>query len=234
MIYKYEMHLHTSPCSGGGEDIIGHIDDMLAKGLQGAVITNHFYRGDSRIDRSLPWEEYVDAYRKDYERGLEYAKKRDFDLFFGLEEHLGGGQEILIYGLSPDVIARHPELISASATEYADLVHAEGGLVYQAHPYRARAYVTRPHPLECIDRLDGIEVYNAANLPEWNERAAEFAKGRAIPTIGGSDAHSIGSAGRSGIATDRRIRTSAELVRILKTGEYKIFIKKGELYELLP
>ena len=79
-IYKYEMHVHTSPCSGGGRDIRDHIDDLMEKGYSGMVVTNHFYRGDNRIDRELPWEEFVDAYRQDYLYGLEYANEVDFDL----------------------------------------------------------------------------------------------------------------------------------------------------------
>ena len=54
-IYKYEMHVHTCPCSGGGKDIREHIDDLIAKGYSGMVVTNHFYAGDNRIDRELPW-----------------------------------------------------------------------------------------------------------------------------------------------------------------------------------
>ena len=30
-LYKYEMHIHTSPCSGGGSDIRDHIDTLIQK-----------------------------------------------------------------------------------------------------------------------------------------------------------------------------------------------------------
>ena len=143
-MYKYEMHIHTSPCSGGGSDIRDHIDALISKGYSGMVVTNHFYYGDTRIDRNLPWEEFVDAYRKDYLNGLDYARTVDFDLLFGLEEHVGGGQEILIYGVTPELIAEHPELKASSAEKYVEVVHSAGGLVYQAHPYRAREYISVP------------------------------------------------------------------------------------------
>lgn len=220
--YKYEMHLHTCPCSGGGKDLREHIDDLMSKGFSGAVVTNHFYYGDNRIDRDLPWEEFVDAYRQDYLYGLEYARQVDFDLFFGLEEHVGGGREILLYGITPELIASHPELKQAPAEKYAEVVHSAGGLVYQAHPYRARAYVTRPYPLECLDLLDGIEVYNASNDPEWNESAQRLADELNLACIAGSDGHKIQSAGRAGIATKERIRSNEDLVRILKSRDYAI------------
>ena len=225
-MYKYEMHIHSRPCSCGGARITSHIDALIEKGYSGMVITNHFYAGDNTIDRSLPWEEFVDAYRQDYLTGLAYAKEKDFDLLFGLEEHVGGGQEILLYGVTPELIEAHPELKMASAEKYAEIVHAAGGLVYQAHPYRARAYVERPFPLECLAELDGIEVYNAANEPEWNESARQLAERLDLAVIGGSDGHSASTAGRSGIETEERIRTNGDLVRILKSRRYRVL--RGE------
>ncbi len=221
-IYKYEMHLHTRPCSGGGADIREHIDALIEKGYSGAVVTNHFYNGDNRIDKNLTWVQFVDAYRQDYLYGLSYAKQVGFDLLFGLEEHVGGGQEILIYGITPDLIALHPELKSGEVERYIEVVHSFGGLVYQSHPYRARAYIRRPVPLDCIRLLDGIEVYNACNLQEWNERAQRFADELGLKCIGGSDGHSVQSAGLSGIASKQRIKNNQDLVRILKSGEYTI------------
>ena len=220
--YKYEMHVHTCPCSGGGVDIRDHIDALIAKGYSGMVVTNHFYYGDNRIDRALPWEEFVDAYRQDYLCGLEYARTLDFDVLFGLEEHVGYGQEILMYGITPELIASHPELKMASAEKYAEVVHSAGGLVYQAHPYRDRAYITRPYPLECLDALDGSEVYNAGNFPEWNDSAQRLADELGLACIGGSDGHGTETVGRSGIAAKERIRSNDDLVRILKSGEYAI------------
>ena len=227
-IYKYEMHLHTCPCSGGGKDLRQHIDDLMSKGFCGAVVTNHFYYGDNRIDRELPWEEFVDAYRQDYLYGLEYAREVDFDLLFGLEEHVGDGREILLYGITPELIAAHPELKKAPAEKYAEVIHAAGGLVYQAHPFRARQYVSRPYPLECLDMLDGIEVYNASNEPEWNESAQRLADELNLACVAGSDAHKIQTAGRAGIATKERMRTNEDLVRVLKSRDY-IILKNDQI-----
>jgi len=221
-MYKYDMHVHTCPCSGGGGDIRGHIDALIQKGFSGMVVTNHFYNGDNRIDRSLPWAEFVDAYRQDYLYGLEYAKEKDFDLLFGLEEHVGDGQEILIYGITPDWLTEHPELKEVPAEKYAEAVHEAGGLVYQSHPYRESRYIRTPFPLGCVDKLDGIEVYNQANEPEWNESARRLAEEKGFGCVAGSDAHGTG-AKRAGIEAKERIRSNADLVRILKSGEYTIF-----------
>lgn len=221
-MYKYEMHAHSFPCSGGGVEIEKHIEHLHKKGFSGMVITNHFYRGDTTVDRSLPWHDFIKFYREDFERGKGYARSYDFDLLFGIEEGVGNGKEILVYGITPDFLLKHPELKYADLAEYARLVHLDGGLLYQAHPYRDRAYIAKPGPLEQLGLLDGIEVYNAANTAEDNEKAEKLAKEKKIKCIAGSDAHSSGSAGRAGIDSETRIRTNEDIVKVLKDGTYKI------------
>lgn len=220
-MFQYDMHVHTCPCSGGGSDIRKHIDALIEKGFAGMVVTNHFYYGDNRIDRKLPWDRFVDAYRQDYLYGLSYARERDFDLLFGVEEHVGDGREILIYGVTPDFLSAHPELKMASAEAYAEAVHAAGGMVFQSHPYRASRYVRKPFPLECLNVMDGIEVYNQANDPAWNESAKALAEKEGFLVVAGSDAHDTDAA-RAGIAANERIRTNEDLVRILKSGAYTV------------
>ena len=227
-MYRYEMHIHSRPCSGGGDDIIKQIKRLIKLGFTGMVITNHFYYGDTRIDRSLSWEEFVDAYRQDYLRGKAYADTVDFDLFFGIEEHVGDGREILIYGITPELLAGHPELKMAPAEDYVRVAHSVGALVFQAHPYRERYYITNPGALECLDELDGIEVYNAANKPEENERARALAKEKGLRVTAGSDGHSVESCGRAGIETFRRPRDYAEFIEMLRAGEYTVWREATE------
>lgn len=221
-MFKYEMHIHSSPCSGGGDDIRNHIAALLEKGFSGMVITNHFIRGDTRIDRLLPWKDFVDQYRKDFETGKRIAEDCDFDLLFGIEEHIGGGKEILVYGITPDFLCRNPCLAKADIEEYVRLVHEAGGLVYQAHPYRARDYITDPGPVRHLELLDGIEVFNAGNTAEENEKAAILAHEKGLKCIAGSDGHEMSSAGRAGILSRFRIHTNEQLVNTLKNRCYDI------------
>lgn len=222
-MFKYEMHIHSSPCSGGGDDIRRQIDKLIGLGYTGMVITNHFFCGDTRIDRSLPWREFVDAYRQDYLKGKEYADTKDFDLFFGIEEHVGNGREVLIYGITPNLLEEHPELARGEVKDYIRLVHGAGGLLFQAHPYRERYYILQPGPLECIDELDGIEVYNASNKPRENERARELARNMGLQVTAGSDGHHVDSCGKAGIVTYVRPRNDTEFIEILKSGDYEIY-----------
>ena len=225
-IYKYDLHMHSYPCSVGGSPIRDHIDALIAKGYSGMVITNHFYNGNNDIDKTLPWADFVDAYWQDYLYGLEYARSLDFDLLFGLEEHVGNGLEILLYGITGEQIAAHPELATCDVPKYVEIIHSMGGLVYQAHPYRVRRYIHAPGPLACLEQLDGIEVYNAGNTPEQNESAKELAEAMNLACVAGSDGHGTQNAGRSGIAVAERIKTNADLIRVLKSRDYTILYKQ--------
>ena len=218
--------MHTYPCSVGGSPICDHIDALIEKGYSGMVVTNHFYNGNNDIDKTLPWADFVDAYWQDYLYGLEYARTLDFDLLFGLEEHVGNGLEILLYGITADQIAAHPELATCDAKTYVEVIHSLGGLVYQAHPYRIRPYIKTPGPLDCLSMLDGIEVYNAGNKPEQNESASQLAEAMNLACVAGSDGHGVAAAGRSGIAVTERIKTNDDLIRVLKSRDYTILRNK--------
>ena len=85
-MFKYEMHLHTSGCSKCAHSTIEEmIIALKEKGYTGAVITNHFYRGNTAVDRKLPWEDFVSAYEKDFLVGKALGEKLDFDVIFGIE-----------------------------------------------------------------------------------------------------------------------------------------------------
>lgn len=221
-MFLYELHAHSSPCSGGGSNITDHIDFLRKRGFSGMVITNHFYHGDTKIDRSLPWSDFVDAYAEDFERGKQAAKLVDFDLLFGIEEHIGDGKEILIYGITPDFLYRHPDFVHADLAAIVRMVHEEGGLVFQAHPYRERWYIAEPGLCEEYRLLDGIETVNGGNTPEENAKAVALAEEKGLRAISGSDAHDFHDAGRSGISSPVRLKTNADLVACLKKRSFRI------------
>ena len=225
--YKIQMHTHTSPCSKCGA--MSPLEFVLALkegGYSGGVLTNHFYGGNSGIDRSLPWEEFVGAYKKDYEECLEAAKNHDVDVIFGLEEHLYGGKEILVYGITPELIAAHPELVERRPERWAEVVHSVGGLIIQAHPFRVRGYISDPGPLP-LEFIDGIEVYNYANTPDGNTNARAFASEHPeLILVSGADTHTTDTVCCAGIECSERIRDSETLIRVLKSGDYRIIEEK--------
>ncbi|MBQ4071166.1 MAG: hypothetical protein IJD51_01960 [Clostridia bacterium] len=224
MKYRYQLHTHTSPCS---RCAVMHPEDLAeglySQGLAGAVLTNHFFGGNSGIDRALGWEAFVERYERDYTECRAAAEKYGVDIIFSLEEHLDGGREVLCFGVTPEMLYKHPELMARDQEIWYNTLHGGGGLLIQAHPFRRRAYITAPYPLP-LSHLDGIEIYNYGNTPEENLMAEEFAgEHPELILTAGADAHSTRTLSFGGIATDERIRDEAALCRILRSGCYEIF-----------
>lgn len=226
MKYKYQMHTHTSPCSKCAQMTPGElIDSIVAGGYSGCVLTNHFIKGNSGIDRNLSWNEFVAKYEEDYNECKKAAESRDIDIIFGIEEHLFDGLEILCYGITPQFLYDHPELRANRSIEvWSNALHDFGALCIQAHPYRDRSYITNPRLLP-TEYIDGIEVFNACNKPEENEIANTKASAHPewILTAGG-DTHSPESAFWSGIETTTRITDEKTLLQVLKSKDYELII----------
>ncbi len=223
MSYKYQMHAHTSPCSKCARMTIEELVESLHDGgYQGCVITNHFTHGYCGLDRSLPWEAFVREFEQDYLRGLVAAEKLDIDLLFGIEEGVGGGLEILCYGITPQMLYDHPELVDGNAETWYRVFHAYGAVVIQAHPFRDRDYIRDPHVLPNTV-IDGIEVFNYSNVPADNERARLAAEEHPEwILVSGADTHWFDRNCVSGIETDTRIRNEKELAELLKSGKYRL------------
>ena len=224
-MYIYELHQHTSAVSACAHETPEEVVRGLKKaGFSGVVMTEHFYHGNTAVRRHQAWEDFVRPYEETFERAKKAAEKLEFDVLFGIEEGVGGGKEVLIYGITPAFLYAHPELRDIALPELSDLVRAEGGLVVQAHPFRVRDYIRAPWeelPAEC---LDGIEVHNACNDDLSNMRAEALAEKHGLIAIAGSDAHTPNSRAQAGIACDKRIRTERELADILREGEYELYI----------
>ena len=228
--FKYEMHVHTSACSrcasSTGEQFV---DKAKKLGFSGFVLANHFYHGNSAIDRELPWREFVGGYAADYENTKKYAEKYDIDVFFGIEESYGEyGSHALIYGLSPDAIADAPQFRDMSIAEIYDFVHKNNGYLAFAHPYRDLSILKFEGPYPDMRYADAIEVYNAGNSEESNRLAFEYAEKIGVRTISGSDTHRTSSFGQGGLIFSRRLYTSENLVSDLFSKKYELIIPDSQ------
>lgn len=195
--YLYETHLHTSEGSAcavsSGREIA---KAYAAAGYTGIIVTDHFFYGNTAVDRALPWGEWVERYCLGYERAKEEGEKLGLQVFFGWESGYGG-PEFLVYGLDKQWLLLHPEIRDAAVEEQLKLVHEGGGIVVQAHPFREASYIKEI----CLfpQYVDGVEGVNASHSslskkgprhPEFNERAIAYAKEHGLPMTAGSDQHS--------------------------------------------
>lgn len=222
-LYKYQMHCHTSPCSHCAEMSPSDLCKALYDAnYNGCVLTNHFFNGNTGIDRTLPWEEFVSFYEKDYLECKREALKYNLDILFGVEEHIGNGNEILCYGLTPEMLYSHPELHERNLKLWYETLSSLGVTVIQAHPFRKKSYISNVGVLS-FDYIDGIEVYNYCNSDLDNSEASDFAS--LYPDIiftSGADCHSVNKVCHGGILVENRISSEVELPTLLKSRNYSL------------
>ncbi len=230
--YKYEMHCHTNWCSACAHNGPEEMAEAYYKaGYAGMVITDHFLRGNTAVDRSLPWEEKMRCYWRSYEAAKAWAKGKGFQVLFGIEHYYGDGKEVLTYGIGLDFLLAHPDLHMYTLADYSKAVHEAGGFLSQAHPYRHASNIdpdVAPQP----QYLDAAEVFNACNTLEENRMAAQMARENGLLVTAGGDVHSVreGFLGKAGLAFATPPQDVQELVRLLRAGDYKLVIE-GELQD---
>ena len=230
-MYKYDLHTHTNAGSLCG---VSSPEEMVAAyakaGYSGIVITDHFICGNTCVPRSLEWTKRIDAYFSAYERAAKAAKEfKDFTVFFGAEYAYAAGHEILIYGAEKKFLYDHPEIENADIFALCELLKKNGCLVISAHPFREREYNDFSVPAE-LPCADGAEIYNSHSE---NQRALNYvAENSLIPTSGG-DIHDAAdrNIGLAGIETEKKIKSSDELISVLRAGNYRV-LAKGKSFSL--
>jgi len=214
MPFLYETHMHTcqgSACgkSTGREQARFYRDS----GFTGIIVTDHFFGGNTAVDRTLPWVDRIDLFRRGYEDAREEGEKIGLDVFFGLEQNFAG-DEYLIYGLSPEYLAAHPEMEKWTRRQQLEEVHRAGGCVIQAHPFRMRYYMDRIRLglLFC----DGIEAANAGNEPLQDARAWRYGLEKHLVMTAGSDNHHSPADRLYGVELEKRLTSIDDYVKIIK------------------
>ena len=110
MSFLYETHMHTCQASACGKSTgKEHARFYKERGFDGIIMTDHFFGGNTSIDRSLPWEKRIDLFWSGYEDAKEEGEKIGLDVFFGLEQNIHF-DEYLIYGLTKEYMKAHPEM----------------------------------------------------------------------------------------------------------------------------
>lgn len=223
MEYKFQMHCHTGSCSACAETTAEQLVEALVEGgYSGVCLTNHFFSGNTTLDRNLPWERFVEAYENDWLECKRLAEPYELDILFGIEEVIGGGREVLCYGLTPQMLYDHPELKAAGLETYYNVLSPLGVLLIQSHPFLEKSYIPVPGVLP-LEYIDGIEVHNSGKKDEFNKKAEAFAMEHSslIRTSGG-DAHSPSNCCKGGIISPVRISSPKKLVEVLKSGSYSL------------
>ncbi|MBR5453653.1 MAG: hypothetical protein IKV54_06200 [Clostridia bacterium] len=243
-MYKYELHLSTRDFAPKHSDAPGAqqtVEAYLAAGYTGVVLTNPWgYEPFKRPDYIYKTaKQLVAEYLESYYR-LKDAAGDDLDVFLGAEVTVRQClNEYLVYGLTPEKLEEFDLSGIYAIKNIPDIfkrIHSLGDvLIYQAHPFMPysrvveEVYQLRPHVRPLEQRIDGMEVYIAKDEEKANHfLARKWARDYNTPTISGSGYCQTGDRIAGGIATEEKIKDNADLVRILRSENYKL-ISGGEI-----
>lgn len=231
-MYKYETHLHTFPVSKCGKaDVFETIDFYKKMEYDGVFITNHFLDGNINIDAEAPYEEKINFYFSDYEKGAEYGKSIGLKVFFGVEMSYKG-TDFLVYGPDKEWYLNNPQIVKMKKTEELKFLMDSGALVIQAHPFREAGYIDH---IRLFPRsVHGIEIINATRDEFTNNMAKIYADEYGLLHFAGSDNHFGGSPKRlAGMESETPILNEQDFINRIMAGQMNIFtidinIIKGE------
>lgn len=229
--FFYETHLHTLESSRCGRTpgrlMARHHAELNFTGI---FVTDHFVTGNSHGNINASWHERID---KLYEGYLNAKKEGDtcgLDVFFAWEFPYEGG-DFLTYGLDIAFLYAHPELAEFSDrrdfADYAHLVHENGGMIVQAHPYREAVYIPNGRAVVQEQYIDAIEVINGSHAdPRFDQGALQKAKELNLPMTAGSDTHSIDMSETGYMAFDHRLKDSQDFIDQVGKKNYTLIRKE--------
>jgi len=162
-----DTHLHTV-ASYDGETLPAELLRRAeAVGLDGVVVTDHDTTEGAHVVADLATDSPVTAIV-----GCEVSTADGHLLAIGVEEAPAPNEPLAVT---------------------ADRVRDRGGVTVVPHPFQRSRHGASA---SAIDRVDGIEVYNAHTLVNLrNEQATRYAREAGYPAFGGSDAHRPDSIG---------------------------------------
>lgn len=235
-MFYYELHSHTnaaSLCSIVEPE--EYIKFYMDRGYSGMVVTDHFYHGNTAINRRLPWDMFIDEYCEGYYRAKREGDKHGFTVLFGFEQKFpDGNDEYLVLGVSPEWLKEHPEIRDMQRIPFFDIIRQAGGFVIQAHPFRVRYYISNIRL--SLDYVDAIEVFNLGDDDSISRQSYEYAKNLGLPMTAGTDIHSIENRNEvGGLALEKKINTVEELIEEIKSGRVQLApIEHFESIKQLP
>ncbi len=222
-MYKYEIHLHTSPVS---KCATGTVRDTLMRykslGYEGVFITNHFIQGNmTRPDGMTSYEDLVNFYFSDYEAGVEMSDEIGLKVFPAVEISYGG-TDFLIFGLDKEWYLSHPEIKGMKMSDELRLMRDSGAFISQAHPFRKADYIDhiRLYP----DCVEAVEIINASRNDFENGLADYYATEYGLLKTAGSDTHTSSPRKRlAGMAFETPLTDVQDFIKRVRRGEGEIF-----------
>jgi predicted metal-dependent phosphoesterase TrpH len=143
----------------------------------------------------------------------KYNPFHEVKMFYGAEISCKLG-DILAYGIKSLL----PKKKNIDAEKVINFIHKQGGIAVCAHPYTNRHEGFGDYVYEY--EFDGIEI-NGALVEKYHLLAQKAANSLDIPTIGGSDAHSIRQLNTFGTKFEKPINSLTDIIEAVRNKECK-------------
>lgn len=169
-----DLHCHTKysyDCYLEPVDLIQRAKEL---GLDGICITEHCSYNASHYLFNL-------------------AQSDDFLILRGLEISTNMGH-VLAYGVNDDSWNVWPGNTYLDIDGVLGNIHEAGGICVPAHPFRG--WDSLGDAIFTIEGIDALETHNGSNTVDETRKATRAAAALNLPSIGGSDCHTVGP-GRS-------------------------------------
>ena len=217
---KIDLHVHTSEISFCGKlPAEETIQRYKAAGYDAIVVTDHFCKSYITAWKERGIENFTEFYFKTQRKTIELGKKYGLLVLPACELRFPGNEnDYLVYGLTEELVNRHPEIYDMNPALFSEFAKEHGILFYQAHPFRNGMFIVNPRLLFGIEVLNGHPRHDSRN-----DIAHYWAEKYGLHKIGGSDCHQIEDVGSSGIMTDYPVKTIDDLIHVLKNDLYTIF-----------
>jgi len=209
MFYKYETHLHTSETSlcarNTAAEMVHFYKDL---GYRGIFVTDHLYHPKSVNMEGQPWEAQIARHCRGYDAARAAGQELGLDVFFAWEYYYGWAH-FLTYGLDRQWLLDHPDLFEWDVMDYFDRVHADGGWIVHAHPFREKVEHIHLFPY----KTDAVEIVNTGRDDQHNGYARDYAASFNLPGTVGSDNHSTGKKNLAAVGSKTPFNSPADYMQ---------------------
>lgn len=198
--YYADLHVHTAASLDGRSSLEDLTAAAAGAGLQAMAVTDH--------DQCTPVP----------------PEQNGVLLIPGCEISTKAGHITGLFLERPvdfSALGRLPEPEAAVAA-----IRKAGGLAVLAHPFHRPGRLASDFDFP----LDGAEAVNARACfknPAANDQAADFAAGRGLPAVGGSDAHDAREVGNGRTALTAEALTLSALREALAAGRCQALLQKN-------
>ena len=196
------------------------VECYVNRGYSGIVLTDHMNPSTFRVPKieHISWDEKIDHFLTGYNIVKEAAEGK-FNVLLGMEINFHNHpNDYLVYGVTESFLRNNHNLLDLTPRKFAKIAHENGLIMIQAHPFR------RGMQVEDWKILDGYEIFNGNPRHHSSNEMAEIwakAKNKTIVTSG-SDFHEPEDAALGGIYFNCPINTNDDLLRELRSGNYRI------------